>query len=204
MLFIFWCSPEFCLHWTARYIPRLGRRDWLTYYEPSGWQQCSVNHCTQMGISKVMGRHSGRSSMLVNFVLVKRNQSSPFRNWSFRESNRQPLTSQVGEITKSSLGRTHCKMWVCFFDWELEGTGADAIKYLLHLSSTASPTSELSSKARLPYACCITGYTTTPPNLTHVPIEGPVLFDSVALRTYHFFTQNAQLQVAPWSFEFLL
>ena len=35
-------------------------------------------------------------------------------------------TSQVGEITKSSPRRTLCKLWVCFFCWELEGTGADA------------------------------------------------------------------------------
>ena len=37
---------------------------------------------------------------------------------------------------------------------------------ILHLSSTASPTSELSSKARLPYAR-ITGYATTPPHSLH-------------------------------------
>ena len=35
---------------------------------------------------------------------------------------------------------------------------------ILHLSSTASPTSELSSKARLPYAC-LTWYTITSPSI---------------------------------------
>ena len=37
-----------------------------------------------------------------------------------------PPTSQVGEIAKSSPSRTRCKLWVCFFGWELEGTGAEA------------------------------------------------------------------------------
>ena len=35
-------------------------------------------------------------------------------------------TSQIGKITKSSPRRTHCKLWVCFFGWELEGTSAGA------------------------------------------------------------------------------
>ena len=34
-------------------------------------------------------------------------------------------TSQVGEITKYSPRRTHCKLWICFFGCELEGTSAD-------------------------------------------------------------------------------
>ena len=34
--------------------------------------------------------------------------------------------SQVGEISKSSTIRTHHKLWVCFFNRELEGTDADA------------------------------------------------------------------------------
>ena len=54
------------------------------------------------------------------------NHSRPFCNWSFRELNRRPTTLQIGKITKSSPGMTHCKLWVCFFGWELEGTGADA------------------------------------------------------------------------------
>ena len=40
---------------------------------------------------------------------------------------------------------------------------------ILHLPSTTSPTSELTSKARLPYAC-ITGYATTQPR-HYYPIE---------------------------------
>ena len=68
---------------------------------------------------------------------------------------------QGGKITKSSPRRTLCKLWVCFFDRELEGTGADAGNTTS--ASTASPTSKSSSKARLPYAC-ITEYATTPPS----------------------------------------
>ena len=42
-----------------------------------------------------------------------------------------PPISQAGEITKSSPRRTRCKLWVCFFDWELKGTVADAEKYFI-------------------------------------------------------------------------
>ena len=34
--------------------------------------------------------------------------------------------SQVRQITKFSPRRIHCKQWVCFFGWELEGNGEDA------------------------------------------------------------------------------
>ena len=79
--------------------------------------------------------------------IYPKNISSPF---AIDPSS--PSTPQVGEITESSPRRTHCKIWVCLFDCE----------EIIHLPSTASPTSGLSSKARLPCAC-ITGYATTPP-----------------------------------------
>ena len=40
------------------------------------------------------------------------------------------------------------EMWVCFFGWELEGTGA-YMQEIQHLPSTASPTSELSLHYRV-------------------------------------------------------
>ena len=38
----------------------------------------------------------------------------------------QNIRREVGDITKSSPDRTHYKLWVCFFGWELEDRGADA------------------------------------------------------------------------------
>ena len=68
-------------------------------------------------------------------------------------------------IFHSTPRKTHCKLWVCLFGWELEGTGADAGNMTI-AQRTVSPTSELSSKARLPCAC-ITGYATMPTNTAH-------------------------------------
>ena len=62
---------------------------------------------------------------LRNHEEVSQDHFRPFHNWSFWESNRRSLTSKVGQITISSPRRTHCMLWVCFFGWELEGTGAD-------------------------------------------------------------------------------
>ena len=67
---------------------------------------------------------------------------------------------QKGESIKSSPRWALCKLWVCFFGWELEGIGA-VTQEILHLTSTTSTTSKLSSKARLPYPC-ITAYAMTP------------------------------------------
>ena len=79
---------------------------------------------------------------------------SQFRNLSFRELNRRPLTLQVGEITKSSPRRTHCKLCIRFFGWDLEGTGADYIfPAPLHQPPNYPPKPP-----------CITGSVTTPPN----------------------------------------
>ena len=57
------------------------------------------------------------------------------------------LTSQVGEITKSSPKWTYCELWACLFGWDLEGTTSAQ-----HVC-TASPASELSSKTRQSYTC---------------------------------------------------
>ena len=93
---------------------------------------------------------------------------------------------------KSSPRRTHCKLWVCFFAWDLEGTGADieilymspvdlkialtctvvfyrqikvtTNKQTKYMPNNASSTSELWPKSRVPYNC-ITGYDTATPTL---------------------------------------
>ena len=75
-----------------------------------------------------------------------------------------PPLHEKGKITKSSTRRTHCKLWVCFFGLEALMQAQE-----IHLPSTASPTSELSSKAVLPYAF-ITGYATIPPHQINLDI----------------------------------
>ena len=55
------------------------------------------------------------------------------------------------------------------------------MQVILHLPGTASPTSELSSKARLPYAC-ITGYATTPPQKLVVVRSGKTLMNEVYVK----------------------
>ena len=66
-------------------------------------------------------------------------------------------TSQEGEIIKSSPRRIHCKLRARFFGW-----GHRHRNYYIW-PATASATSELFSKTRLPYTC-ITGHTTTHPH----------------------------------------
>ena len=65
--------------------------------------------------------------------------------------------SQIEEITKYSPRRPNCELWVWFFGWELDGTGADPWNF-----SSASSTFKLSSKAMLellgtlwPHLSCI-------------------------------------------------
>ena len=53
-----------------------------------------------------------------------------FYNLSFPESNRHPSTSQGGEITKSY---PRGKLWVGFFGWEQEGSGAVVPTYYLRV-----------------------------------------------------------------------
>ena len=69
-------------------------------------------------------------------------------------------TSQTGEITKYFPRKTHCKLWLGFFGWELEGTGADAGD-ATSAQPRFTPTSELSIQPKLTYTC-ITGHATTP------------------------------------------
>ena len=38
----------------------------------------------------------------------------------------QANNGHLGKITKFSPRRTHCKLWVCIFGWEVECTGNDA------------------------------------------------------------------------------
>ena len=82
--------------------------------------------------------------------------SRHFLNWSFWELNQQPLLHKQGK-SSTPLPEGH-----------IAGCGSGSLKALLqtleilHLPSTASPTSELSLKARLPYPS-ITGYAMTPP-----------------------------------------
>ena len=70
-------------------------------------------------------------------------------------------THKVGEIVKSSPRGIHYDPWVCSFSFGA-GTAGCECKTILMLTCTASPTFELTSKARLPYAC-VTGYDMTPP-----------------------------------------
>ena len=75
-------------------------------------------------------------------------------NWT---SDPHHTSRRNHQILNFPEGPIHCKLWVCFFDWELEGTGVvNTASAHYHFTN-----SELSSKARLAYAC-ITGYTTTP------------------------------------------
>ena len=69
-------------------------------------------------ISKPGSRHTIRCCLLHvieigqgNTDEISQDYSRPFCNWSIRESNRQPPTLQVGEITKSSPRRAHCYSW---------------------------------------------------------------------------------------------
>ena len=73
----------------------------------------------------------------------------PSFNWSSWESNRWHRLASKGNWQILSQ-RAHYELWICFFNYELYGTGADA------------GITNLFFKARLPYAC-MTVYTMTPP-----------------------------------------
>ena len=47
--------------------------------------------------------------------------TKPFHNGSFQQLN----PHGGGEITKSSLRRTHCELWVYFLGWAQEADGKD-------------------------------------------------------------------------------
>ena len=114
---------------------------------------------------------------------------------SGNQSGDSPL--HVGEIPKSSPRRTHCQLWVCFFGWELKGTGTDEGNTTY---STTSPTSELFSKVRLPYACII-GFTMTPPLMCCFVSLNNFFMDLLILRC---FLYQLDYEKLPWCSSWVL
>ena len=102
-------------------------------------------------------------------------ESSPRRTLSTQKKFMQSSRIRVDLLTYESIPtdrqeqydfRTeknldgHCQVWICFFGWDLECSGADAGNTTSTQHSLTN--SELSSKAGLSYTC-ITRYAMTPP-----------------------------------------
>ena len=116
---------------------------------------------------------------LRNHEEVSQDKSRPLCNWAFRESNRQPPhfinrgnylpDEPIASYASASLARSQ-KALV-------------QTQELLHLSSTASPTSKLSSIASLPYTC-ITRRAMKDRDKFHCVIVAPITQYSIQIRMF--------------------
>ena len=140
------CPFSDCVHGKGQHQLGLGKRSLKESYFPKLASNSGSRHTIACHSATLL---YGTRVGLRNYKDISQVHSKPFLIGTLQESNFQP---QVNNITLSSPGGKHCKLRVCRFGWELKGTSANADK-ILHLPSTASSTSELSSKTRLPYAC---------------------------------------------------